>query len=286
MTEMENFDGMFNNSNVVNDSQPVQQQAHQETQPVTAETFGVVEAQKNEIASPQSFEIRVDRNQLQAMGITPIALGDKISNIPIEKYKAKQGKIDKIAIISDDVLPIKYHFIEGKGSFLCTGGKCCELCGDPTIRYIVPVCVYDTNSRGDFASSNLELKVLSMGGELYQNVTMIANTVKNMGGITHVDINVNCTDEKYQKLTLIPAGSATWRQSPQAVKFLADKWSESVGEAYRAIARSVDEPTFLKLYEEATFGAKEEPKYNNNASPFESFGDNQSANFNAFFSKN
>lgn len=272
MSEIENnFDAMFNTNN----------ESVENSMPTTNEVESVT---KNEIASPETFEIKVNTSALGSLGITPIAFGDKIRNIPIEKYKAKMGKIDKISIISSDVLPIKYHYIDGKGSFLCTGGRCCELSGDPTIRYIVPVCVYDTNSRGDFSSPNLELKVLSMGNELYQTVTMIANTVKNMGGITHVDLNVNCTDDKFQKLTLIPSGEAMWRKSADAVQFLATKWNESVGEAYRAIARSVDEDTFVKFYEEANFGVKDEPKFGANDNHFGNVSQ-QTSNFDDFFKK-
>ena len=160
--------------------------------------------------------------------------------------------------------------------------------GDPAVRYIVPVCVYDTTKNGDPASSNIELKVLSMGNELYQNIGMIANTgtVRSLGGITHVDLSVNCTDEKYQKLTLIPTGEASWRKSAKAVEFLNNKWQESASEAYRALARSVDEATFIKIYDEATFGAKPSDDMNKgfggSENSFGGFG-NSSSNFDDFF---
>lgn len=279
MSEIENFDAMFSSNNEVAEAQ---------AEPVKNE---VATAPTTSIATPESFVISLDgvgSQTLCELGIKPISFGDRIQRVPIEKYKAKQGNIDRISIISEQVLPIKYHYIEGKGSYLCTGGKCCQLMGDPAVRYIVPVCVYDTTKNGDPASSNIELKVLSMGNELYQNIGMIANTgtVRSLGGITHVDLSVNCTDEKYQKLTLIPTGEASWRKSAKAVEFLNNKWQESASEAYRALARSVDEATFIKIYDEATFGAKPSDDMNKgfggSENSFGGFG-NSSSNFDDFF---
>ena len=279
MSEIENFDAMFSSNNEVAEAQ---------AEPVKNE---VATAPTTSIATPESFVISLDgvgSKTLGELGIKPISFGDRIQRVPIEKYKAKQGNIDRISIISEQVLPIKYHYIEGKGSYLCTSGKCCQLMGDPAVRYIVPVCVYDTTKNGDPASSNIELKVLSMGNELYQNIGMIANTgtVRSLGGITHVDLSVNCTDEKYQKLTLIPTGEASWRKSAKAVEFLNNKWQESASEAYRALARSVDEATFIKIYDEATFGAKPSDDMNKgfggSENSFGGFG-NSSSNFDDFF---
>lgn len=279
MSEIENFDAMFSSNNEVTEAQ---------AEPVKNE---VATAPTTSIATPESFVISLDgvgSQTLGELGIKPISFGDRIQRVPIEKYKAKQGNIDRISIISEQVLPIKYHYIEGKGSYLCTGGKCCQLMGDPAVRYIVPVCVYDTTKNGDPASNNIELKVLSMGNELYQNIGMIANTgtVRSLGGITHVDLSVNCTDEKYQKLTFIPTGEASWRKSAKAVEFLNNKWQESASEAYRALARSVDEATFIKIYDEATFGAKPSDDMNKgfggSENSFGGFG-NSSSNFDDFF---
>ena len=281
MSEIENFDAMFNGSN---ESTPV---TEVKTENVTNE---VATATTTSVASPDSFVISIESagsSLLSDLGIKPISFGDRIQRVPIEKYKAKQGNIDRISIISEQVLPIKYHYIDGKGSYLCTGGKCCQLMGDPAVRYLIPICVYDTTKNGDPASSNIELKVLSMSNELYQNIGMIANAgnVRSLGGITHVDITVNCTDEKYQKLSLIPIGEAMWRKSAKAVEFLNNKWQDSASEAYRALARSVDEATFVKLYDEANFGVKPEENqgFGGSESNFNSFGGASTSNFDEFF---
>ena len=113
MSEIENFDAMFSSNNEVADAQ---------AEPVKNE---VATAPTTSIATPESFVISLDgvgSQTLGELGIKPISFGDRIQRVPIEKYKAKQGNIDRISIISEQVLPIKYHYIEGKGSYLCTGG--------------------------------------------------------------------------------------------------------------------------------------------------------------------
>ena len=50
--------------------------------------------------------------------------------------------------------------------------------------------------------------------------------LEQYGGITHADILVTCTDEKYQKITLTFSGSATWRKYKPLADFLAKRWKE------------------------------------------------------------
>ena len=103
MSEIENFDAMFGGSN---ESTPV---TEAKTETVVNE---VATATTTSVVSPDSFVISIEgagSNMLSDLGIKPISFGDRIQRVPIEKYKAKQGNIDRISIISEQVLPIKYH---------------------------------------------------------------------------------------------------------------------------------------------------------------------------------
>ena len=187
------------------------------------------------------------KSQLIEAGADIGEIGMKVSRVPIEKYKASASKIDRIGFITTKVIPIKTHYIEGKGSIMCFHGKCCELQGNPSVRYLFPIAVYQTDAEGNVSGSKVSLMMLSAGEDLYKTIQTLHKGSAAMGGIDHVDLLVTCTDEKFQKLSLVQAGPAIWREYKVIADFLADKWRTDGDKAYMAVARKVDESSFLKM---------------------------------------
>lgn len=180
-------------------------------------------------------------------GIITGDIGLKVSRVPIEKYKASTQKIDLISFITSKVMAIKMHYIEGTGGILCFGKKCCEIKGMPSVRYLFPIIVYQTDNEGNLVGKKLDLKILSAGEDLYKSIITINKATAAMGGIDNVDLLVTCTDDKYQKITLNQAGPAKWKKSASARQFVIDKWTADAEYAYMAVARKVDEDAFLQL---------------------------------------
>lgn len=210
----------------------------------------VVQQGSSDLAVPDDFDIDLDEGSMQelaSLGIQEADIGVKVSRVPIERYKASASKTDRISFISRKVIPIKYHFVEGNGSILCFHGKCCEVEGNPSVRYLFPIAVYQSDSEGNISGSKVDLKVLSAGDDLYKSIIALNKGLEQYGGITHADILVTCTDEKYQKITLTFSGSATWRKYKPLADFLAKRWKEDGAKAYMAIARKVDESSFLNM---------------------------------------
>jgi hypothetical protein len=174
-------------------------------------------------------------------------IGMKVSRVPIEKYKASASKIDRIGFITTKVIPVKTHYFEGKGSIMCFHGKCCELGGNPAVRYLFPIAVYQTDTEGNVCGSKVSLMMLSAGEDLYKTIQTLHKGSASMGGIDHVDLLVTCTDEKYQKLSLVQAGPSIWRQYRQIAEFLSQKWMADGDKAYMAVARKVDESSFMRM---------------------------------------
>lgn len=198
--------------------------------------------------SPEGFGLSdAITKELEDIGIVTGSIGTRVSRIPIEKYKASTTKIDRISFLSSNIMAVKMHYLEEKGSFLCFGKKCCEICGIPTVRYLFPVVVYQTDRDGTLVGSKINLNILSAGEDLYKNIQTIAKGAESAGGITAIDLLVTCTDDKYQKITLAYVGKAAWRTSPAAIEYLKDRWNAEGKYAYMAVARKVDEPTFLRL---------------------------------------
>lgn len=188
---------------------------------------------------------------LQRDGVSVEEIGVKISRVPIERYKASTSKVDRIAFITSKVIPVKFHYIDGVGSIMCFHGKCCELAGTPTVRYLFPIAVYQTDTEGNISGGKVELKMLSAGEDFYKQIQTIAKgaraATKGKGGIDHIDLLVTCTDDQYQKISLTFGGMATWRQYKSIAEFLRTRWLQDGDKAYMAIARKVDEKALLKL---------------------------------------
>ena len=178
-------------------------------------------------------------------------IGMRVSRVPIEKYKASASKIDRIGFVWTKVIPIKMHFIEGKGSIMCFHGKCCELQGSPQVRYLFPIVVYQTDSEGNVSGGKVSLMILSAGEDLYRTIQTLHKGSAAFGGLDRVDLLVTCTDEKYQKLSLVQAGPAIWREYRQIADFINNKMQKDIDKAYMAVARKVDESSFLKMVDMA-----------------------------------
>lgn len=271
-TGFTDFDAMFGDVSVVEQPapQPVSQPAPQPApaptpvitpapqpmpqpvvQPSVMSAPAVVSAPTNTaVAVSDDFEIGFSaemENALEEMGIQVGDIGVKVSRVPIERYKASSAKVDRISFLTKRVLPIKYHFIEGVGSVVCFRGKCCEISGVPQIRYLFPIAVYQTDADGQISGNRVELKILSAGEDLYKSIITINKGTAQYGGIDHADMLVTCTDDQFQKISLTFAGPAVWRKYRQIAEFLQERWMKDGANAYMAVARKVDEPTFNKL---------------------------------------
>lgn len=197
-----------------------------------------------------SFEIDLPAELVQSMEEIGVVVGDigtKISKVPIERYKASTAKVDRISFLTKKVIALKFHYIENVGSIICFGGKCCDIGGNPNIRYLFPVAVYSTDSEGNISGKKVELKILAAGDELYKSIMTINKGTMQYGGIDHADLLVTCTDDKFQKISLTFAGPAVWRKYAPIAEFLSERWKKDGANAYMAVARKCDEASFMKL---------------------------------------
>jgi len=229
---------------------PVQPQQAPQVQPQVVQQTATTVAKTQSNSVSNDYEITFSQemeSSLESMGISAGDIGVKISKVPIERYKASTSKVDRISFITKRVIPVKFHFVDGIGSILCFKGRCCDVAGVPSVRYLFPIAVYQTDSEGNVSGKNIELKILSAGEDLYKSIVTINKGTAQYGGIDHADLLVTCTDDQFQKISLTFAGPAIWRQYRQIAEFLADRLNRDGANAYMAIARKVDEATFNKL---------------------------------------
>ena len=252
MEKVKDLDEMFNEEEFLEDGE-MEQGEEIEMGPAhkaPAKKAAPVAKVNNDMAAvSDDFEIGFTDEMVQSLnsvGITSVDIGTRVSNIPLEKYRANSDKTDRIAFLTQKVIPIKYHYIDGHGSILCDNKTCCKMLDEPSVRYLFPICVYQTDTDGRVTGRKIELKILSASAELYKNIITIHNGLMPQGGITHTDLLVTCSDTQYQKLALIPCGAPLWRRSSNVAQFLADKWKEHGSEAYKAIAKRVSPEVFKK----------------------------------------
>ena len=181
-----------------------------------------------------------------------VELGTKIKSQGLEKYRGTEGKRDRIAFLVGTPIVIKFHYISGIGYVQCFGGSCCDMDPSPAkVRYLFPIIEYI--KLGDHKYSEkcgFEVKVLSAGADFYDNILTIDQTLKEDGdklGIVGVDFNVNCVDEEYQKLQIVPTKKALWKEKPEIVDYLKEHWAEIQKEIPTSIAKDLGEEKFNKL---------------------------------------
>lgn len=173
-----------------------------------------------------------------------IPFGQKVSSLPIPRFKATKENKCRIAVISKNALAVKTHYVEGLGTIRCFDGKCCELEGMPRVRYILPVVQYECRKDGTIISNSLELKGLVLGGEQYD---ALANAIQFSGReVNDVDIIVSCSDEQYQKITFAADASkgASWKTFPTA-KDIAATYKANKDKLFMCIARNVTPEVYL-----------------------------------------
>lgn len=181
-----------------------------------------------------------------------VDLGTKVKSSGLDKYRGTEGKRDRIAFLVGTPIVIKFHYINGIGYVHCFGGSCCDIDPSPAkVRYLFPIIEYI--KLGDHKYSEkcgFEVKVLSAGADLYDNILTIDQTLKEDGdklGIVGVDFNVNCVDEEYQKLQIVPTKKALWKEKPEIIDYLKEHWDEIQKEIPTSIAKDLGEEKFNKL---------------------------------------
>lgn len=175
-------------------------------------------------------------------GIAEVDFGATVPRFPINRYKANTGIVDRIAIISKKMMVARYHYEDDIGYFYCYGGKCCERCGMPSVRYVLPVIKYDTNKQGVPVSLEFDIQFLQLGDEQYESLKVLGMNVP----IDTVDLAVTCSDEKYQKNHYNNVGQALWRQPESPILQAVMQKYESVKKYIPlVIARVIDDNYLL-----------------------------------------
>lgn len=171
-------------------------------------------------------------------GIVVASTGTKLSRYAFPKIKFEEGRRCRLAILTEDVIMCKVHYNEEMGYIICDGGACCKYCDKVSIKYCYPCVVYETNEAGKPVSSKVELKLLVLGGELYEQISLLSEINES---ITGIDLIFSCTSTQFQKCQVTQASNALWMNNPDVVKYVeeymtnnSDKLMDAMGKTYTA----------------------------------------------------
>lgn len=212
----------------------------------SVEMFMKPEIQKPVEVKKAGMVTKFDLSKLAKLpGVIVGEIGIKVSRFPVERLKFNVGKRYRVCPIMDEVIVVKTHYDEGGlGSFVCFDGACCEKFGLPTIRYLMPVVVYDTNDAGKFASTEIENKVIALSKDAYESMMVIK---EEFGTVTNCDIIITCSDEKFQKIQCTPLGKCAYANSPKLVKEVSEFWEKNFEFLIHSIAKPMDSKKFKEL---------------------------------------
>lgn len=195
-------------------------------------------------ATPSVPDLDFDFADLGAMpGVVVGDIGIEVSRFPVEKTRFTKDSRTLLSVVSGRVAAIKTHYREGLGSYLCWGGKCCEVDGLSRVKYLLPVVVYDTDRRGAPISTKLDYKVLSIGKDQYDDILTVVDL---NGEVTQFDLLVTCKDEQYQKISFTLAGNARWKKNAKMVKEVKEFWTENMKHILKPVARKISEADLMR----------------------------------------
>lgn len=205
---------------------------------------------------------------LSSSAIIVADTGTKVSRFPIERIKFTTSKKERISIVLDKVVIVKSHYIEDVGSILCNGSLCCEECGLPSVRYVFPIVHYEnTDKKGTPLSADIDLKVLAVGKDNYEELLTIMD---NKGALSQFDLVVTCNDEGYQKCSFTEAGDAKWKKSQKAQKFIAERLKKDGKNLVTPLGRTMTDAQLKKA-----LGADTAPGISEDVNMDDIFGDDE-----------
>lgn len=195
---------------------------------------------------------------------TPLALGEKLKSVAIERYKAVEGMVDVISVVSRAIASTNAHYAPGIGFFYCWRGACCEQLGLPQQRYILPIVQYTVESlKNRKYGVPVMMYYLPLSQAQYNTKILTIEDIQQ--DITTVDLAVTCSDAGYQKNDFQVVGAAMWRKDKVIAENLKELWKDYKSLIEMSCARTLDEQLFLKLL--SANGAENVPDHNQRNPP-------------------
>lgn len=151
-------------------------------------------------------------------------------------FRGKKGTTHRICILDTGTTAIMVHWHQGTAQYVrclndfdddggALGDECpaCKSLGVPRQKHGLLVCWYETDKRGEAIVSQkarakgkvnpYEIAVWTFGDDKFCQLRAFK---RENGDLRKQDFKVECTDDQFQRLTLIPCKTALWLETKQA----------------------------------------------------------------------
>lgn len=142
-------------------------------------------------------------------GTTVVGFGQKVESNYVTRFRGVKGYTKRFAVLNPNrVFVSNTHYAEGQlKNFHCFGGACCKT-ETAKQSYLVPGLAYDTDKDGNPCSPKISIEYLKCSPGQWDLLTMLHRSQP----IDQIDLFILCEDDAYQKIKIVPAGLAVWRQ--------------------------------------------------------------------------
>lgn len=184
--------------------------------------------------APATNNFAFDFSSLGVPGIMTGQIGLQVSKYAIDKLKFTKSARTLLNIITSNVICVKTHYIDDVGSVICNEGYCCEVADVPSVKYVFPCVVYDTDKTGRPMSKNVEYKSLVVGQGVYQDIMTIHELQSD---ITTQDLLITCKEETYQDISITPAGECRWKKDAKLTQEVTSFYAKNMKDILKPIGK-------------------------------------------------
>lgn len=145
----------------------------------------------------------------------------QISRREIIQFKGKAGHTQRILLIDTVAVMVKQHYHRPSRKYIrcikdTNNGYCpaCDALGAPSQSFASNVIVYETTSDGQPVLDNnghpkFHVAMWKFGADKF---CLLRDLRKEWGDLRKHDLVISCSDEQFQRLTIVPSPTALWLQ--------------------------------------------------------------------------
>lgn len=189
-----------------------------------------------------------------------VTLNDpKVEVSAFERYKGVKGRTDRIAIISPTLLrAFRYFHNASRTSFRAPEDqelleKCREAMGEPDQRFGMVIFHYATDDEGELTEPTKckgRVKIWSISENRYAELSELHKKWILMSeefADQQVDLQIKCTEERYQRMQFLPLPSAHWKKKESWFKALREKERRAQEKVKLALGRQLTNAEIMEL---------------------------------------
>jgi len=191
-----------------------------------------------------------------------VTLGDKaVETSQFDRYKGTLNRTDRIAIISTTLTRGYRYYMEAKrSSFRApTNPETLKLVkaslGEPEQRFGLVVFHYLTDEAGNLIDTTKcqgKIKVWSISESRYEELSGLHRTwplLDSAEGFAgkQVDLQIRCTEEKFQRMTFTPCPDAQWKKKEAWYNALKEKEAKARDKLKLTLGKQLTDHEILDL---------------------------------------